>query len=85
MTHRQIRRLIIIISSFYAFTLQAADKALLQSQLGDDTKSTRLFFDVTGDGNPDILEAWWNNKRCRWFDENGDMKKSDMRGDMVAD
>src|SRR5439155_1595547 len=27
--------------------------------------------DVDGDGDPDILECWWNGKRVRWLDDNG--------------
>ena len=41
--------------------------------------------DINGDGKPDILERWWNGKRVRWLDENGDMSASDTRGDQVAD
>jgi hypothetical protein len=48
-----------------------------------DTEIIRT--DATGDGRPDIIECWWNGKRARWFDENGDMTATDMRGDMVAD
>jgi hypothetical protein len=41
--------------------------------------------DIDGDGRPDILERWWNGKRVRWLDENGDMKPTDTRGDTVGD
>jgi hypothetical protein len=41
--------------------------------------------DIDGDDRPDILERWWNGKRVRWLDENGDMRPTDTRGDMVAD
>ena len=41
--------------------------------------------DVDGDGRPDVLERWWNGKRVRWLDENGDLTASDMRGDQVGD
>src|SRR3954471_1938365 len=41
--------------------------------------------DVDHDGDPDILEQWWNNKRARWIDENDDMKPTDARGDMSMD
>ena len=41
--------------------------------------------DIDGDGKPDILERWWNGKRVRWLDENGDMSPTDTRGDQVAD
>jgi hypothetical protein len=41
--------------------------------------------DIDGDGRPDVLERWWNAKRVRWLDENGDLGATDTRGDMVAD
>ena len=41
--------------------------------------------DINNDGKPDILERWWNGKRVRWLDENGDMLPTDTRGDQVAD
>jgi hypothetical protein len=44
-----------------------------------------IFTDVDNDGDPDILETWWNGKRVRWFDENDDMKPTDIRGDQSDD
>jgi hypothetical protein len=41
--------------------------------------------DIDGDGRPDVLERWWNGKRVRWLDENGDLSATDTRGDQVAD
>ena len=41
--------------------------------------------DIDHDGKPDILERWWNGKRVRWLDENGDMLATDTRGDRVGD
>src|ERR687892_188434 len=41
--------------------------------------------DIDKDGKPDILERWWNGKRVRWLDENGDMLPTDTRGDQIAD
>ena len=41
--------------------------------------------DINGDGKPDILERWWNGKRVRWLDENGDMLPTDTRGDQDGD
>ena len=40
--------------------------------------------DINGDRKPDILERWWNGKRVRWLDENGDLLPTDTRGDQVA-
>lgn len=44
-----------------------------------------LRIDLDGDGDPDILERWWNGKRVRWFDENDDMTSDAVWGDMVFD
>jgi hypothetical protein len=44
-----------------------------------------IFTDIDNDGDPDILETWWNGKRVRWFDENDDMKATDVRGDQSDD
>jgi hypothetical protein len=41
--------------------------------------------DINKDGKPDILERWWNGKRVRWLDEDGDMLPTDTRGDQVND
>lgn len=79
------KRAILLAGAGLVFSAGAADEALLKSQLKTGDKEAVLFTDVTGDGKPELLETWWNGKRCRWFDENGDMKKSDRRGDMVGD
>src|SRR5688572_17586862 len=44
-----------------------------------------LRLDADGDGRPDVLERWWNGKRVRWLDENGDLGGGDTRGDQVGD
>ena len=44
-----------------------------------------VHLDINKDGKPDILERWWNGKRVRWLDENGDMLPTDTRGDQVGD
>lgn len=41
--------------------------------------------DVDHDGDPDIIECWWNGKRSRWFDENDNMSPMDTRGDNADD
>lgn len=41
--------------------------------------------DVDEDGDPDILERWWNGKRIRWFDENDNMLAGDAHGDLADD
>jgi hypothetical protein len=59
---------------------------LRRTALTSATPSSELVrLDVDGDGRPDILERWWNGRRVRWLDENGDMLPTDTRGDQVAD
>lgn len=41
--------------------------------------------DIDADGRPDIVERWWNGRRVRWLDENGDLRADDTRGDTVSD
>ncbi len=41
--------------------------------------------DVDNDGDPDIIERWFNGKRVRWIDENDDMKPTDAMGDQIGD
>jgi len=55
-----------------------------RSRLSGDSKEI-LRFDIDGDGDPDVLERWWNGKRCRWIDENDDMRLVDSMGDLVGD
>ena len=57
-------------------------KTALKSTTPDD-EIVRL--DINNDSRPDILERWWNGKRVRWLDENGDMLPTDTRGDQVGD
>jgi hypothetical protein len=57
-------------------------KTALKSATPDD-EIVRL--DINHDGKPDIIERWWNGKRVRWLDENGDMLPTDTRGDQVND
>ena len=59
---------------------------LRKSALKSTTPSDEIVrTDINNDGKPDILERWWNGKRVRWLDENGDMLPTDTRGDQVAD
>jgi len=41
--------------------------------------------DINKDGKPDIIERWWNGKRVRWLDEDGNILPTDTRGDQVND
>lgn len=79
-------------SALLVLTLTATSFA---RQAGGDLRRTALKssapsdeivrLDIDGDGRPDIVERWWNGKRVRWLDENGDLSASDTRGDQVND
>src|SRR6266536_284263 len=59
---------------------------LRKTSLKSSTPSDEVLrIDVDKDGKPDIIERWWNGKRVRWLDENGDLLATDTRGDQVAD
>jgi hypothetical protein len=59
---------------------------LRKTALKSTTPSDEIVrLDIDNDGKPDILERWWNGKRVRWLDENGDMLPTDTRGDQVGD
>src|SRR6185369_8905969 len=59
---------------------------LRRTALKSTTPSDEIVrIDVDKDGKPDIIERWWNGKRVRWLDENGDMLPTDTRGDQVND
>jgi hypothetical protein len=65
---------------------QHANIDLRKSALKSTTPSDEIVrLDINHDGKPDILERWWNGKRVRWLDENGDMLPTDTRGDQVGD
>ena len=79
---------------FIAFVIIIATTAVAQQNIPDlrktalksSTPSDEIVrLDINHDGKPDILERWWNGKRVRWLDENGDMLATDTRGDQVAD
>src|ERR1044072_8105863 len=66
--------------------LQTGNVDLRKSALKSTTPSDEIVrLDINHDGKPDILERWWNGKRVRWLDENGDMLPTDTRGDQVGD
>jgi hypothetical protein len=65
---------------------QNGNPDLRKTALKSTTPSDEIVrLDINKDGKPDILERWWNGKRVRWLDENGDMLPTDTRGDQVAD
>jgi hypothetical protein len=67
-----------------ALSQQPSD--LRKSALKSTTPSDEIVrIDIDKDGKPDIVERWWNGKRVRWLDENGDLLPTDTRGDQVAD
>jgi hypothetical protein len=62
------------------------DGCTRQSALASTAPSGEIVrLDIDRDGRPDIVERWWNGKRVRWLDENGDLRSDDTRGDQVAD
>jgi hypothetical protein len=74
--------------TFFLFILlyQNGNIDLRKSALKSTTPSDEIVrLDINHDGKPDILERWWNGKRVRWLDENGDMLPTDTRGDQVGD
>lgn len=53
---------------------------------GNNTSSTQVLrIDVDKDGDPDIIESWWNGCRVRWFDENDNALPTDTMGDRAGD
>jgi hypothetical protein len=84
----QIKSVFLSVSSVVAaiLFLQTGDTDLRKSALKSTTPSDEIVrLDINHDGKPDILERWWNGKRVRWLDENGDMLPTDTRGDQVGD
>ena len=80
-----LKRFYIVLIISATICLSASASQYRKSQLSDKPSDEIIFTDVTGDGKPDILERWWNGKRCRWFDGNGDMTENDKLGDIVSD
>jgi hypothetical protein len=71
---------------FFAFLFLFPPSDLRHTALKSTTPSDEIVrLDIDHDGKPDILERWWNGKRVRWLDENGDMLPTDTRGDQVGD
>ena len=76
--------LLVLSVAAYSFAQPAGD--LRRTALKSDKPSDEIVrLDIDRDGRPDIVERWWNGRRVRWLDENGDLAPSDTRGDMVAD
>jgi hypothetical protein len=86
-----IRGLVLVLLSLACAQPASAQLAsppsdLRRTALQSTTPSDEIVrIDIDNDGRPDIIERWWNGKRVRWLDENGDMRPTDTRGDMVAD
>ena len=76
----------LIFISLLFFFPQTANLDLRKTALKSNTPSDEIVrLDINNDGKPDILERWWNGKRVRWLDENGDMLPTDTRGDQIND
>src|SRR5215210_4283743 len=77
----------VLVSFAALLSTQAQEtRELRRTALKSATPSDEIVrLDIDGDGRADIIERWWNGKRVRWLDENGDLRASDTRGDQVAD
>ena len=73
---------VIFVTAFGQQSTNELRKTALKSAVPSD-EIVRV--DVDKDGKPDIVERWWNGKRVRWLDENGDLLATDTRGDQVGD
>jgi len=74
------------LTALMLFLMQNGVPDLRKTALKSTTPSDEIVrLDINKDGKPDILERWWNGKRVRWLDENGDMLPTDTRGDQIAD
>lgn len=81
-----MRPYLIFVAWILLTTNALAQNDLRKTALKSTTPSDEIVrLDINNDGRPDILERWWNGKRVRWLDENGDMLPTDTRGDQIAD
>ncbi len=82
-------RVLALLSSVFIAVAASAQQnipALRRTALKSTTPSDEIVrLDINKDGKPDILERWWNGKRVRWLDEDGNMLPTDTRGDQVND
>ena len=83
MTKTSLGSLLLVLSAGTAAAQPAPD--LRRSELTGPPSDRVVRRDIDGDGKPDMVERWWNGKRVRWLDENGDLRPTDTRGDQVAD
>ncbi|PYS68440.1 MAG: hypothetical protein DMF69_20220 [Acidobacteria bacterium] len=86
MSRYSFRVLVLIIFITTSALAQQSIPELRKTALKSSVPSDEIIrLDINKDGKPDILERWWNGKRVRWLDENGDMRSTDTRGDQVGD
>jgi hypothetical protein len=77
---------VLLIAIAAAVAGQQTSRELRKSALKSTSPSDEILrIDIDNDGKPDIVERWWNGKRVRWLDENGDLLPTDTRGDQVND
>ena len=76
---------LILVSTTIALAQQSIPELRKTALKSTNPSDEIVHLDINKDGKPDILERWWNGKRVRWLDENGDMLPTDTRGDQVGD
>ena len=74
MRRHSLVTIIFILITTHIVVAQTKVADLRKTALKSVTPSDEIVrLDINGDGKPDILERWWNGKRVRWLDENGDL------------
>lgn len=67
------------------FSTETDPASLRKSRLPATPDAVVLRIDLDGDGDPDLIERWWNGTRIRWIDEDDNATTNDVMGDVVND